>query len=86
MMTCRDLYGFLDAFLEGSLDVSTLATFEAHLALCAACRRYVASYRESVSLARRAERADGPAPTAAPEELMRAILRARAAASGPERS
>ncbi len=85
MMTCRDLYGFLDAFLEGSLDLPTRASFAAHLALCAACRRYLASYRASVSLARSAERADGPASTAAPEELVRAILRARAAASRSER-
>ena len=80
MMTCRDLYGFLDEFLAGALDALTRQSFERHLELCASCRRYLASYRSSVSLAREAELKDAPARSEAPEELIQAILAARTAA------
>ena len=79
MMTCRELYDFLDAFLEGSLEASTRIEFDEHLRECGACRCYLASYRATVDLARAAERGDEPATTEAPTELVKAILRARAA-------
>lgn len=88
-MTCRDLYGFLDAFLEGSLEAATRATFEAHLLRCAACRRYLQSYQRTVEIARAAETSDTAAHahalTGAPEELIRAILRARAVPADGDR-
>ncbi len=80
MMTCRDLYGFLDDFLDGILDAPTLQTFERHLERCVSCRKYLASYRTTVTLARDSELADAPARTEAPEELVLAILHARTAA------
>ena len=80
MMTCRELYGFLDEFLDGALDVLTRQSFERHLERCASCRKYLASYRTSVDVAREAELKDAPARTQAPEELVQAILAARSAA------
>lgn len=80
MMTCRELYGFLDEFLEGALDALTRQSFERHLEQCAPCRKYLASYRATVALARDSERKDAPARTEAPEELVLAILYARTAA------
>ena len=80
MMTCRELYGFLDEFLDGVLDAATHRSFDRHLEVCAACRRYLASYRTTLSVARAAELADRPAGTEAPEELVRAVLHARTAA------
>ena len=79
MMTCRELYGFLDEFLEGRLDALTRQNFERHLERCAACRNYLATYRSTLNVARDAERADAPARTEAPEALVQAILAATTA-------
>ena len=80
MMTCRELYGFLDDFLNGILDVLTRQNFERHLERCASCRKYLASYRATLALARNSELAEDPASSKAPEELVLAILHARTAA------
>jgi anti-sigma factor RsiW len=80
MMTCRELYAFLDEYLDGTLDVLTRQTFERHLERCAACRKYLSSYRTTLTLAHEAEMTHGPARTEAPEELVLAILHARTAA------
>jgi len=79
MMTCRELYGFLDEFLEGRLDALTRQNFERHLERCAAFRNYLATYRSTLNVARDAERADAPARTEAPEALVQAILAATTA-------
>lgn len=76
MITCRDLYGFLDDYLDGALDLPTRLAFQAHLAMCRACRRYLRSYEATLAAAKSAEAAAIEAP---PEELVRAILAARAA-------
>lgn len=80
MMTCRDLYGFLDDFLDGLLDAPTRRIFEGHLERCASCRKYLASYRTTLDIARDSERKDTPARAEAPEELVLAILYSRIAA------
>jgi anti-sigma factor RsiW len=80
MMACRELYGFLDDFLDGHLDATTRLKFEAHLLMCAKCRRYLATYRATLRAAREVEVKDAPAE-AAPEELIRAILVSRTAPS-----
>ena len=77
MMTCREVYGFLDEFLDGHLDPITRLSFEAHLLLCAKCRRYLATYRASLRTAREAELKDAPREEAVPEELIQAILSSR---------
>lgn len=79
-MTCRDLYGFLDEFLDQRLDVTTRLNFERHLERCAACRRYLTTYETTLRIARRAEQTDEPAILEAPPSLIQAILAARAAA------
>ncbi len=79
MMTCREVYGFLDEFLEGRLNISTRLAFGAHLLLCPPCRNYLATYRASIEAARRSERADARSDEI-PEELIAAILSSRKAA------
>ena len=76
MITCRDLYGFLDDYLEGGLDQPTRVAFQAHLAICRACRRYLGTYKAALAAAKTAEAPPFEAP---PEELVQAILAARAA-------
>lgn len=77
-MKCRELYSFLDDFLDGHLDVATRQNFERHLELCVSCRRYLATYQTTLKVARGAERADELATANAPEGLVLAILAARA--------
>lgn len=81
MMTCRELYGFLDEFLDGLLDAPTLQSFERHLEQCAPCRKYLASYRTTLNIARISERKDAATGTEMPEEVVQAILFARIAGS-----
>ena len=76
MITCHELYGFLDDYLARALDLPTRVAFEAHLAICSACRRYLRSYEATLAAAKSAEAAPLEAP---PEELVQAILAARAA-------
>ena len=78
-MMCRDLYGFLDEFLDQRLDVTTRLNFERHLERCAACRRYLTTYETTLRVARVAEQRD-EVNTEAPPGLIQAILAARAAA------
>ena len=80
MMTCREVYGFLDEFLAGALDASTRQNFERHLERCLSCRNYLATYRAAIEAARRSELTDAPATTMAPEDLVQAILASRTAA------
>lgn len=82
MMTCREVYGFLDEFLDGVLDVLTQQSFERHLERCPACRKYLTTYEATVKIARESERADEPVQTEAPDDLVQAILTSRSAAFG----
>ena len=76
-MTCEALINrFLADFIDGSLSTARKADFRLHLALCRACRRYVASYRRTVRLAREAGDAVPGVESVGdvPAELVEAIL------------
>lgn len=79
MMTCREVYSFLDDYLDGVLGFKTRWLFSAHLLLCSACRRYLSTYRASIQAARGAEQAEAT-PEPIPEELIAIILASRKAA------
>ena len=73
-MTCRELIGVLDDYLDGALPSELVTELERHLAVCAPCRAYLATYRKTRELGARA--ADAPMP----EEMktrLRALLAAR---------
>jgi anti-sigma factor RsiW len=77
-MTCRELVGFLSAYLDGELTADIRARFATHLAGCAACSAYLESYRATVRLAKDAFRdPDAPVPSDVPDDLVQAILAAR---------
>jgi anti-sigma factor RsiW len=77
-VTCREFADFMMDYLSGELSTESRAAFKYHLSLCANCRRYLASYRETVKLGKRAfEDADTDVPLEVPEELVKAILAAR---------
>jgi hypothetical protein len=73
-MNCQDVIDFLGAYLAGELPWWRRWLFKVHLACCGPCRRYLASYRETLRLCKE------PAlpvklPPPLPEELVHAVLR-----------
>lgn len=77
MLTCRELIDFLADYLDGGLEQDSRAAFEAHLAACPRCVDYLASYRETVRLGKRACDPDAELPADVPAELVDAILASR---------
>ena len=77
-LSCRELTDFIYAYEEGELPSDERAAFEAHLAECADCKAYLAGYRRSVSLGKRAfEEAGNSLPDDIPDDLVRAVLTAK---------
>ena len=59
-MTCRELIEVLADHLEGALTADVAAALERHLADCAPCRAYLATYRKTMALAAGAGRLEMP--------------------------
>jgi anti-sigma factor RsiW len=77
-VTCREFADFMMDYLSGELSAESRAAFELHVGLCSNCRRYLASYEETVKLGKRAfQEDDSNLPSQVPEELVKAILAAR---------
>jgi anti-sigma factor RsiW len=78
-MNCREFTEFLHDYLVGGLLAKMRAEFDRHLAECPWCVAYLDSYKKTMQFARDAFPApeDAPPPSDAPEELIRANLRAR---------
>src|SRR6266699_1254925 len=53
-VTCREFADFMMDYLSDELSTESRAAFEYHVGLCSNCRRYLASYRETVRLGKRA--------------------------------
>jgi anti-sigma factor RsiW len=47
-MMCRELVEVITEYLEGTLPVPDRARFEAHLAVCVHCTRYVEQFRRTI--------------------------------------
>ena len=75
-LTCRDVADFLMAYLDRELAPPQRLAFEAHLAACDECVRYLRSYARTVRLAQASGR-DADEPADVPERLVRSILAAR---------
>jgi anti-sigma factor RsiW len=77
-MNCREFIEFLWQYLSAELSAEERAKFEAHLARCAPCVRYVQSYQETCRIGKLAfAPSEEPVPEEVPEELIQAILAAR---------
>ena len=77
-MTCRELADFMADYLSGELPESTRQRFDHHLSLCSNCVNYLASYKATVEMGRRAfDDEDAAVPPDVPEELIKAIISAR---------
>ncbi len=49
-MTCEELVELVTAYLEETLSVEDRGAFDAHLALCPGCDRYLEQFRTTVDL------------------------------------
>jgi anti-sigma factor RsiW len=80
-VTCRELIGFLDDYLDGGLDAPVRQRFEEHLRVCIDCTNYLDSYRRTIALGKAAfapaATPDAPTPSDVPAGLLKAILAAR---------
>jgi anti-sigma factor RsiW len=78
-VTCRDAADFILDYLAGTLDAETTTRFEWHLSRCANCIEYLAQYRRTIELGRRAFDDDSASAglEGMPEDLVTAILAAR---------
>ena len=78
-MTCREFIEFLWQYLSEELSPAQRARFAEHLSRCAPCVRYLKSYEETVKLGKAVfTHPEDLVPTDVPEELVQAILSARA--------
>ena len=51
-MMCQELVEALTEYLDGMLDAHDRARLEAHLAVCAGCRAYLAQLQATIALLR----------------------------------
>ena len=78
-LTCRELAEFLWRYLSDELSAGERFAFDAHLAVCPHCVHYLQGYEKTIELGRQAfAEPDASAPPEVPEELVQAILSARA--------
>ena len=80
--TCKDCIEFLIDYLEGHLPPAKRVEFELHLELCPPCHEYLRQYQATIRLGQ-AAMMEQAARTPPPEALVRAILAAKRAGSGP---
>jgi anti-sigma factor RsiW len=82
-MRCGELVQFLLDYLEGELPPDVAASFRDHLDKCPPCLVYLRTYQQTILTARRALCDDKPCSMPkVPEEMIRAILDARASDPG----
>ena len=85
-MNCEQFTGFLDDYLDGSLEPAKREVFDRHLAHCPECECYLESYRKCVELGRSACECPDEEVSEVPEDLLRAILDAQRAEGRPPAS
>jgi anti-sigma factor RsiW len=59
-VSCRELIGIVDDYLDGALPPDVVHALEAHLATCEPCRAYLATYRRTRELGARVARVEMP--------------------------
>lgn len=83
MINCHEFEEFILEYLDEELPPVQLRVFELHLRLCPECRVYLAAYKATRALGEAAFGIgpDVPVPSEVPEDLITAILSARAASA-----
>ena len=78
MITCKEFENFIIDYLDGGLSSRQRSQFELHIRLCRECRQYLHAYQRSVEVGRRVfSPSDTTIPDEVPDDLLRAILKAR---------
>ncbi len=78
MITCKQFEDFMLDYLDGELPDRQRFTFELHIKMCPECRDYIAAYKRTIEVAKRAFKdPNKPVPSAVPDDLVKAILDAR---------
>jgi anti-sigma factor RsiW len=72
-VTCNELIEFLDEYIAEELDAETRDDFEGHLAACTTCTAYLASYQETIELARGTAEQEEALAHDAPSQLIERI-------------
>lgn len=73
-ITCRELITFLADYLAGELPAAKNVEFERHLAVCHSCVQYIATYQETIRMAKSAMLAPELRVEEVPADLVAAIL------------
>lgn len=55
MLTCKEVNGFLEAYVDDRLDPKTKKQFERHINGCETCRTYLQQYRATIDLVKEAD-------------------------------
>ncbi len=78
MITCREFEGFVVDYLDNELPEKQRSKFELHIRMCKECRQYLDAYQRTIEISRRAcSSSDDAVPDDVPDDLVKAILKAR---------
>jgi anti-sigma factor RsiW len=80
-VTCREFVDFVMSYLDGELAADERNRFDAHLAVCPDCVRYLDEYRDTIAVVRLQAGGDDELPGDVPDDLVEAIVAARKPAS-----
>ena len=72
-MSCEHFADFLHDYFDGELPAEQSSVFDRHMDMCPPCKDYLKSYQTTVELCSE----EGLVPADVPEQLLRAILKAR---------
>jgi anti-sigma factor RsiW len=78
-VTCRDFAAFLLSYVDGELAQAEREAFDAHLAICPDCVRYLDQYLETIAAA--PDAFDDDRAVDVPADLLQAILASRDASA-----
>jgi anti-sigma factor RsiW len=74
MLHCREITDLIMGYVEGTLDPDERRSFEAHIADCRNCWRFLRGYRETVALGRHLREEEIPSDV---RERLETFLRLR---------
>ena len=78
MITCKEFEDFVSDYVDDELPARQRSKFELHMRMCHECRQYLQAYQRTVEVGHAVlSSTDEPVPDDVPEDLIKAILKAR---------
>jgi anti-sigma factor RsiW len=78
MITCEEFEGFILDYLDDELPALQRTRFERHIRLCRECKQYLQAYQRTMEVSCAVFSApEAQIPDDVPEDLIKAILKAR---------